>query len=170
MSDEKLELPAGASPEAVAKAARAWIDANVPSAWLEAARAGDLARLHQVRSPEAYRAWYPRLGGTGMTAPIWPVEYGGLGLSGPQAGAIVQELRSARLTVLNPNGITLVAAAILKWGTEEQKRRYLPKIATNEEVWCQVFSEPGAGSDLAGLATRAERTDGSWLITGQKVW
>jgi len=170
VSPEQLDLPDAATRDDVALAARTWIDANVPPDWLECARSSDLARLHEVRTPEAYRSWYPALGRTGMTAPTWPVEYGGLGLSPSLAGAIIEELRAARLTLLNPAGLTLVGAAILNWGTEEQKRRYLPRIVTNEDRWCQLFSEPSAGSDLAGLATRAEEADGAWSITGQKVW
>lgn len=157
--------------ESVHAAARGWIETHVPTDWLEAALAGDLGRLHAVRSPEDYRAWYPVLGRSGLITAAWPVEHGGLGLD-PRGVAVVQaELRRARLTALNIIGIGLAAPTIIRYGTDEQKGRLLPPIADNTHAWCQLFSEPGAGSDLAGLSTRARRTDaGTWVIDGQKVW
>jgi len=150
-------------------AIREWISENVPPAWLDAALTNDLARLHAVRSPQAYRQWYPVLGRSGLVGPGWPIEYGGLGTSA-FAGLVARELRRARLTALNIVGVALVAPTLLERGTPLQCARLLPAIADGSEIWCQLFSEPGAGSDLAGLSTRATPGDDGWLINGQKVW
>jgi alkylation response protein AidB-like acyl-CoA dehydrogenase len=162
------------SPETpVAEAAeitRAWVEAHVPSAWREAAVAGGAAAIREVRTRADYEAWYPVFGRSGLVAATWPVEYGGLGLSGTVARAVEGELTPFNLGRLNPLGLNLAAPALFAHGTEEQRLRYLPPIVRNEEVWCQLFSEPGAGSDLASLATRAERDGDEWVISGQKVW
>jgi alkylation response protein AidB-like acyl-CoA dehydrogenase len=149
---------------------RAWIDANVPRSWIEAARAGGAAAVREVRTRAEYEAWYPVFAASGLVVPTWPVAYGGLGLSMDDARSIEAELRPLNLGRLNPLGLNNTAAALFAFGTEEQRLRYLPPIVRNEEKWCQLFSEPGAGSDLASLATRAERDGDTWFVTGQKVW
>jgi alkylation response protein AidB-like acyl-CoA dehydrogenase len=151
-------------------AVRGWIERHVPADWLDAALRGDLDSLHRVRSPAAYRDWYPTLGRSGLIGAGWPREYGGLGLSGPLLAVVSAELRRARLTTLNIVGVALVAPTLLEWGTADQCRRFLSAIADNTEVWCQLFSEPGAGSDLAGLSTRAVPAGAAWTVNGQKVW
>src|SRR4029077_11459329 len=100
----------------------------------------------------------------------WPVAYGGLDLSPAIARAVDAELRRYHLGRLNPLGLNLAAPALSGFETDDQRRRFLPPLVRNEEVWCQLFSEPGAGSDLASLATRADRDGPEWVITGQKVW
>jgi alkylation response protein AidB-like acyl-CoA dehydrogenase len=105
-----------------------------------------------------------------LVAPTWPVEYGGLDLSPAVVRRVEAELRPLNLGRLNPLGLNLAAPALFAHGTESQRRRFLPPIVRNEEVWCQLFSEPGAGSDLASLSTRAERDGDEWVVTGQKVW
>jgi len=107
---------------------------------------------------------------SGLVVPTWPVAYGGLDVAPATARVIEQELRPFNLGRLNPLGLNLAAPALFAHGTEEQRLRFLPAIVRNEEVWCQLFSEPSAGSDLASLATRAERDGDRWLVTGQKVW
>ncbi len=123
-----------------------------------------------MRSRADYEAWYPTFGASGLVAATWPVAYGGLDLSRGVARAVEAVLAPYNLGRLNPLGLNLAAPALFAHGTEDQRRRFLPPIVRNEERWCQLFSEPGAGSDLASLATRAERDGDEWVVTGQKVW
>jgi alkylation response protein AidB-like acyl-CoA dehydrogenase len=160
------QVPAGDVPGLVAD----WVERFVPRSWREAAARGGPAAVRQVRSRSDYEAWYPVFGRSGLVAPAWPQKYGGLGVSGATARLIEAELRSLNLGRLNPLGLNQAASALLAYGTEEQRIRFLPPILCNEEVWCQLFSEPGAGSDLAALATRAELDGDVWVIHGQKVW
>jgi alkylation response protein AidB-like acyl-CoA dehydrogenase len=155
--------------EAVATV-RDWVEAALPRSWFEAGRSGGPAAVRQVRTRREYDDWYPTFAGTGLVVPTWPVEYGGLDVTPGVARAIEAELRPFNLGRLNPLGLNLCAPALFAHGTEEQRLRFLPKIVSNEEVWCQLFSEPAAGSDLASLATRAERDGDTWYVTGQKVW
>ncbi|MEE3754765.1 acyl-CoA dehydrogenase family protein [Mycobacterium intracellulare] len=152
---------------------RQWIDAEVPAAWRSAAADGPAA-LRAVRTPADYRRWYPTFARTGLVVPTWLPEHGGLGIDNDMARAIEGVLAPLRLSRLNPLGLNNAAAALFSHGTEEQRRRFLPPIVRNEEKWCQLFSEPGAGSDLASLATKAVRDgsgeDADWVISGQKVW
>jgi alkylation response protein AidB-like acyl-CoA dehydrogenase len=155
--------------EVAVRAVREWIEHHVPVAWRDAARGGPSA-IRGVRSRAEYEAWYPVFAASGLVAPAWPAAYGGLGVPGVVARAIEAELRPYNLGRLNPLGLNLAAPALFAHGTEEQRRRFLPAIVRNEEVWCQLFSEPGAGSDLASLATHAELDGDEWVVTGQKVW
>jgi alkylation response protein AidB-like acyl-CoA dehydrogenase len=159
------------TPEGDAVAAvREWVDAHVPRPWRDAGRAGGPAAVREVRTRAEYEQWYPVFAASGLVVPTWPVEYGGLDVTPRVARAVEAELRPFNLGRLNPLGLNLAAPALFAHGTEEQRLRFLPPIVRNEEVWCQLFSEPGAGSDLASLATRAERDGDRWLVTGQKVW
>ncbi len=126
--------------------------------------------MRKVRTRQQYEAWYPVFGASGLVVPAWPMAYGGLDLPGDVARRVDQELRPYNLGRLNPLGLNLAAPALFAHGTEEQRLRFLPPLVRNEETWCQLFSEPGSGSDLASLATRAERDGDDWVITGQKVW
>ena len=156
--------------ELAVAAVRDWVADNVPGAWRRAAARGGHRAVREVRSRADYEAWYPAFGASGLVVPTWPVAYGGLDLGPAAARAVEAELRPLNLGRLNPLGLNLAAPALFAHGTEEQRLRYLPPIVRNEEVWCQLFSEPGAGSDLASLATRAERDGDGWRVTGQKVW
>jgi len=148
--------------------ARAWVEANVPETWRQAAAEG--RPIRDVRTFAEYEAWYPAFAASGLVVPTWPVAYGGLDLDVATARAVEQVLAPYHLGRLNPLGLNLCAPALFAHGTEEQRLRYLPRIVDNSETWCQLFSEPGAGSDLASLATRAERDGDQWVLTGQKVW
>jgi alkylation response protein AidB-like acyl-CoA dehydrogenase len=119
---------------------------------------------------EEGRTYLARLGP--WAVPTWPVELGGLGATAEQADAVRHELAGYRTPDLYPFmvGIALVAPTLLTHGTPEQLQRWLPPMGVGAEIWCQLFSEPGAGSDLAGLTTRAERDGDMWRLTGQKVW
>jgi alkylation response protein AidB-like acyl-CoA dehydrogenase len=123
-----------------------------------------------VRTRKDYEDWYPAFGVSGLVVPTWPVAYGGLDLSPAVARRVDEELRPFNLGRLNPLGLNLAAPALFAHGSEEQRARFLPPIVRNEERWCQLFSEPGSGSDLASLATTAERDGDEWVVAGQKVW
>ena len=146
-----------------------WVETHVPESWRAAAAEGPAA-LRSVRSPTQYRQWYPTFAEAGLVVPTWLPDHGGLGITNDVARAIEPALAPLRLTRLNPLGLNNVAAALFSHGSEEQRLRFLPPIVRNEEKWCQLFSEPGAGSDLASLATRAVRDGDDWVISGQKVW
>ena len=138
--------------------------------WRDAVEEGGLSALRSVRSRADYEAWYPAFARSGLVVPTWPREYGGLSLGAAAARIIGVELAPLHLGRLNPLGLNLAGPTLLSWGSEEQRDRYLQPIVRNEERWCQFFSEPGAGSDLPSLATRAERDGDEWVVTGQKVW
>ena len=165
-------LPVGRDtpPEAVLATVRSWLEETVPQAWREAGRTGGPAAVRRVRTRRDYEDWYPAFGRSGLVVPTWPREYGGLDLEPDTARRVEDLLRPYNLGRLNPLGLNLCAPALFSHGTERQRRRYLPAIVVNEERWCQLFSEPAAGSDLASLSTRAERRGQEWVVTGQKVW
>jgi alkylation response protein AidB-like acyl-CoA dehydrogenase len=166
------DLRACVTEQDAAEAAADWVTAEVPQAWRAAAERGGPSLVRTVRTPAEYRDWYPAFARSGLVVPQWPAEYGGLGWQRSLAQAAERVLARYHLPRLNPLGLNLTAAALFAHGTHEQRLRFLPKIVSNEEGWCQLFSEPGAGSDLASLSTRAVADpDGAgWRITGQKVW
>jgi alkylation response protein AidB-like acyl-CoA dehydrogenase len=166
----RLDVGPATSTDDVVAAVRDWVEELVPSPWVEAGRKGGATQVRTVRTRADYEAWYPVFGASGLVVPTWPVEYGGLDLKPDVARRVDEVLRPYNLGRLNPLGLNLAAPALFAHGTEEQRLRFLPPIVRNEEVWCQLFSEPGSGSDLASLATRAERDGDEWVITGQKVW
>ena len=163
-----LSVDRSTPAEQVLDAVRAWIEAEVPAAWRNAASTA--TPLREVRTFAEYQAWYPTFAASGLVVPTWPFAYGGLDLEPAVARRVEALLSPLGLGRLNPLGLNLCAPALFAHGTEEQRLRYLPRIIDNTEKWCQLFSEPGAGSDLASLATRAERDGDDWRLTGQKVW
>lgn len=169
-TEGRLAVDEYTSPDDLRRAVENWVAVKVPDAWVKAGNAGGPGAVRKVRSRSEYEEWYPTFGRSGLVASTWPREYGGLGLEA-DGGRIVEEvLRPYNLGRLNPLGLNLAAPALFAHGTERQRLRFLPPIVRNEEVWCQLFSEPGAGSDLASLATRAERDGDEWVVNGQKVW
>jgi acyl-CoA dehydrogenase len=121
---------------------------------------------------EAGRSYLRALADGGWAVPTWPVEHGGMGARGERLAMIQQELARGAVPDLYPFlvGLALVGPTLLEHGDDEQRARWLPAIKDGSEIWCQLFSEPGAGSDLAGLATRARRDGDEWVVDGQKVW
>jgi alkylation response protein AidB-like acyl-CoA dehydrogenase len=165
-----LAMPAGAPADVAVPAVKAWIEANVPVEWRDAAARGGVSAIREVRPRQDYIDWYPRFARSGLVVSTWPVAYGGLDLDREVARAVETELQPFNLGRLNPLGLNNTAAALFAHGTEEQRLRFLPPIVCNLEQWCQLFSEPGAGSDLASLSCRAERDGDTWIVSGQKVW
>lgn len=170
MDHERLPIDSTTPVEECVALTERWVDEHVPEAWREAAARGGNAAIREVRGRASYEAWYPVFGASGLVMPTWAPEYGGLGVTPETAAAMRAVLTPYNLRALNPLGLNNTAAALFAYGTEEQKRRFLPPIVRNEEVWCQLFSEPGAGSDLASLATRAVLDGDEWTVSGQKVW
>jgi len=114
--------------------------------------------------------WQKKLYEKGWMAPNWPEEYGGTGWSITQRYIFDEECGAAAAPSALPFGVTMVAPVIIKFGTKEQKAKYLPRILSSEDWWCQGYSEPGSGSDLASLSTKAEKINGSYIINGTKTW
>jgi alkylation response protein AidB-like acyl-CoA dehydrogenase len=141
---------------------RAWLQANVPRERVPATLEAEAAFL---------TAWQRTLFDAGWAAVHWPREYGGRGASLAEQAIFQEEMARARAPqMMNRVGINLVGPTLIAHGTEAQRRRYLPPILSCEEIWCQLFSEPNAGSDLASLRTAAERDGDGFRINGQKVW
>ena len=146
---------------------RAWLDANVP----DDLRGVTLMDLDRPGMIDRVRVWNATLADAGYAALAWPAAYGGRDAGPMEQVVLAEELsRADAPTTLNPIGIANIAPAILTYGTDEQKERFLRPMLRAEDIWCQGFSEPDAGSDLAGLRTAAVRDGDDFVVTGQKVW
>lgn len=149
----------------------ALIESLTSKAWLEAARRGDDEGVRAAKASVDGGSIVRRLGEAGWTAPHFPADAGGRGLSREDAQSAYRLLDGWAIPRMpRGSGLQLAAPAILEWSSSETKRRLLPPLATGEERWCQLFSEPGAGSDIASLATSAVRDGDEWIVNGQKVW
>ena len=115
-------------------------------------------------------AWQKKLHAKGWIAPDWPVEYGGTGWSSTQKYIYETERGLAGIPDVIPFGLKMVAPVIYTFGTEDQKARFLPRILSSDDWWCQGYSEPGAGSDLAALTTSAEYAGDNYIVNGRKIW
>jgi acyl-CoA dehydrogenase len=154
--------------------ARAWLAANCPPSIREPLEDDEDrcwgGRNWQFKS-EDQKLWLERMAERGWTAPTWPKDYGGGGLSRDEAKVLREEMRAINArSPLDSFGIWMLGPALLKYGSEEQKKKYLPQITRGEIRWCQGYSEPNSGSDLASLQTRAEEEGDHFLVNGQKVW
>ena len=158
-----MDLTFSARESAFRDELRAWLAANEPPP--EPTEGGEDAHYGWRRD------WQRRLYDAGWAAPAWPIEYGGRGASLSESAIYFEELGRARVPLpANVLGLLLGGPTLMVWGTDAQKERYLAPILSGEEIWCQGFSEPDAGSDLASLKTRAVKQGEEWVITGQKVW
>ena len=153
--------------------ARVWIDANAPrefEAELSKASLGRIKlRKHDI--VEVAKAWQKKKSEAGWACLHWPREYGGRGASAVER-VIWQQEEGVYFKLTSPFqiGEGMCGPTLMAYGSEADRRRYLPKIASGEEIWCQLFSEPAGGSDVAGLRTRAERDGDHWIVNGQKIW
>jgi len=153
---------------------REWLEANCPESMrspVPAMHEHSWGGRNAVFHSEDQRLWFERMRDKNWFAPEWAPEYGGAGLDGMQSMVLKEELKriGARPAHINL-GIWMAGPAIMEFGTEEQKREHLPKIANGSMRWCQGYSEPGAGSDLAGLQTKAVRDGDDFIINGSKIW
>ena len=156
---------------------RGWVAEVLEPGWMEAIEGGDEDGYAKVRTAAERNgwnvlSWMRMIGESGYGAPLWPKAYGGLSGEPWMQQLVREELSRWRLPLFGPNilGVGLAGPTIIAHGTDEQKERFLRRILTGEDLWCQLFSEPGSGSDLASLGTRAVRDGDEWVINGQKVW
>ena len=153
-----MDLSYTPEEEAFRARVRAWLADNIPAAG-------------EVKDLPALRAWQRKLHAAGFLGAAWPTEYGGAGLSEMQQAILNEEFARARAPgVVNAMAIWWVGPAIMRYGTDEQKRRFIPKILTAEEIWATGYSEPSSGSDMAAARTRAVLDGDHYVVTGQKIW
>ncbi|MDQ2647938.1 MAG: acyl-CoA dehydrogenase family protein [Actinomycetota bacterium] len=161
-----MDLSYPPEAEEFRKEIRTWLEENLPDGWFEP----DFEMTPEERKVFV-EAWTPKLYEGGWICATWPTEYGGKGLSLMQGVVLAEEFGKAKAPLrADFFGDTLVGPTILQWGTEEQKAEFLPKIMRGQVRWCQGFSEPDSGSDLASLKTTAVLDGNEWVINGQKVW
>jgi alkylation response protein AidB-like acyl-CoA dehydrogenase len=150
--------------------AREWLEANFPKA-LAADPAAQVAKMSGAEESDDARAWRKAMGAKGWGVPTWPAEYGGGGLSVKQARVLHEEM--GKIGARNPiggMGVMMFGPTLIEYGTEALKRQHLPGIVSGDVRWCQGYSEPGSGSDLASLQTRAEDKGDHYVVSGQKIW
>lgn len=166
-----MDFAFSAAEEAFRAELRAWLDAELAAHRAEWPASDDEFTLHPDRSFEACLAWHRRLHRGGWVGIAWPRAYGGRGATLVEQMIFQEEMvRAGAPPGVNTIGLMLAGPGIMEWGTEAQRRRFLPPILAADEIWCQGFSEPGAGSDLAALRTRAVLDGDTFRVTGQKVW
>jgi alkylation response protein AidB-like acyl-CoA dehydrogenase len=161
----------GADLDAFRAEARDWLEANFPASLRNDPEIGMRMMMGGAKPTGDALAWKQRMAEKGWGCPTWPRQYGGGGLTGPQARVLSQEMD--RVGAYNPMvgmGLSMFGPTLLEYGTEDQKQRHIPPICRGEIRWCQGYSEPGAGSDLAGLQTKCEDAGDHWVINGQKIW
>ena len=159
-----MDLNFSAEESAFRDEVRSWLGANLPQDLRE--KAENYAHL----SKEDLLRWHRILAKRGWVAPAWPKEWGGTGWNVVQRYVFEEELGYAGAPPIIPFGVTMCAAVLLRFGTEAQKKRFLPRIYNGDDFWCQGYSEPGSGSDLASLKTKAVRHGEHYVVNGQKIW
>ncbi|MFN6121721.1 MAG: acyl-CoA dehydrogenase family protein [Actinomycetes bacterium] len=166
-----MDLSYPADAEAFRTEIRSWLAENLPDGWMAAVDRGETFEMSSDERKAFNEEWPKRLYAGGWICATWPVEYGGKGLTTMQGVVLSEEFARAKAPLrADFFGDTLVGPTLLQWGTEEQKREFLPKILSGQMRWCQGFSEPNSGSDLASLKTTAVLDGDEWVINGQKVW
>jgi len=159
----------GTDLEAFRGEAKGWIEANFPAELK--GKPNPMMREEAVEPSPAQKAWKKAMGDKGWGVPTWPAAYGGGGLSPAEARVVQQELgRAGAYNPIGGMGVMMFGPTLLEYGTEAQKQEHIPGIVKGEVWWCQGYSEPGAGSDLAALQTRCEDKGDHFLINGQKIW
>ncbi|MDW3215256.1 MAG: acyl-CoA dehydrogenase family protein [Ilumatobacteraceae bacterium] len=160
-----MDLTYPPEAEAFRSVVRDWLDEELPDGWFHGDRPTGSDWIAFCD------AWNERIHATGWATPTWPTEYGGRGLQQIEAIVLAEELANSGVPIQPPaGGEILLGPTVLHWGTPEQKARFLPPIARGEEIWCQGFSEPDSGSDLASLRTSAVRDGSDWRVNGHKIW
>ncbi|MGY4348172.1 alkylation response protein AidB-like acyl-CoA dehydrogenase [Bradyrhizobium sp. GM7.3] len=153
--------------------ARKWVEANAPKEFLAELSKSSLGRIRLANHDivDVGKAWQKKKAEGNWACLHWPKEYGGRGAT-PIERVIWQQEEGVygKLTQPFQIGEGMCGPTVMAFGSEEAKRRHLPKLAAGEEIWCQLFSEPSAGSDVAGLRTRAEKKGDNWVVNGQKIW
>jgi alkylation response protein AidB-like acyl-CoA dehydrogenase len=161
-----MDLTYPADTEPFRAEVRSWLEANLPAGWFD-----DGFEMTAEQRKQFNETWTDTLFAGGWICATWPVEYGGKGLSTMQGVVLAEEFARAKAPMrADFFGDTLVGPTLLQWGTEEQKQEFLPQILSGKMRWCQGFSEPNSGSDLASLKTSAVLDGDEWVINGQKVW
>jgi alkylation response protein AidB-like acyl-CoA dehydrogenase len=159
----------GSDLDTLRKEAREWFEANFPPSLKGGPNPA--MREERVEPTPDQDLWRKRMGEKGWGVPTWPKQYGGGGLTPAEARVVQQEMmRAGAYNPIGGMGVMMFGPTLLEYGNEEQKQRHIPPIVRGEIAWCQGFSEPGAGSDLASLQTRAEDKGDHYLVNGQKIW
>ena len=146
---------------------QAFLAEKLPKNW------GGTGQLEVEELDQFVAEWRTTLAAAGYLAPNWPVEYGGAGLTALEQVILAEEFARAGVPGGAPNdvfSIQMLGNTLLRWGTEEQKKHYLPRILAGDDVWCQGYSEPNAGSDLSNVGLKAELDGDQWILNGQKIW
>ncbi|NMV39161.1 acyl-CoA dehydrogenase family protein [Ralstonia insidiosa] len=159
-----MDLNYSAADDAFRQEVRGWLQANLPK------DIQDKVLNHRRLNREDFVRWHKALAGKGWSVPHWPVEWGGTGWSPIQKHIWDEECAEIGAPGVLPFGVSMVAPVIMKYGNEAQKRYFLPRIVDCTDWWCQGYSEPGSGSDLASVKTRAVREGDHYIVNGQKTW
>ena len=171
---EKQETLTMSDREDFQQEVRSWLEANCPESMRRGVASSDDVewggRAAEGRTDDR-KVWLDRMGEKGWTCPTWPSEYGGGGLSSDEAKVLNREMQEmGARSALSSFGISMLGPVLLEYATEEQKQRFIPEIVKGKIWWCQGYSEPGSGSDLASLQTRAEDKGDHFLVNGQEIW